>query len=209
MMIILKRNGKEYILKIILASVMCLGTLFTTFTKTALAMTGILYSIPIAIITSISITSIAVISLVRPSAGRLPIIASTTLAIYYGTSLAIFMKPPTVLILPLAFGLYDIYAVFRGPLRVLINETSEKVQFYPMIVRLGEVHIGLGDLVFYSMLPAVGLLLLNIRIAILLVGVVQVGLLSTLYFLKQFKFFPGLPIPIFLGTAILTLALYL
>ncbi|MGD0319953.1 MAG: hypothetical protein ABSB56_09700, partial [Nitrososphaerales archaeon] len=62
----------------------------------------------------------------------------------------------TALLLPIAFAVYDIYAVFRGPLKSLIG-TGEKVALVGMSIRAGEFTLGLGDVVFYTMLPSMPL----------------------------------------------------
>ena len=113
--------------------------------------------------------------------------------------LAVFIKPPTIIIIPIAFALYDIYAVFRGPLKSLINSSEESLDLRPLFVNLGRFNIGTGDLIFYSMIPSSIFLLIDLQSAFLSILFVHVGLVFTLYLLKHFEIFPGLPVPVTLS----------
>ncbi len=61
----------------------------------------------------------------------------------------------TALLLPLAFSLYDIYTVFRGPLKTLIMTVPDE-SMTTMSSKIGDFSIGTGDTVFYAMVPALG-----------------------------------------------------
>ena len=113
--------------------------------------------------------------------------------------LAVFIKPPTIIIIPIAFALYDIYAVFRGPLKSLINSSEESLDLRPLFVNLGRFNIGTGDLIFYSMIPSSIFLLIDLQSAFLSILFVHIGLVFTLYLLKHFEIFPGLPVPVTLS----------
>ena len=113
--------------------------------------------------------------------------------------LAVFIKPPTIILIPIAFALYDIYAVFRGPLKSLINSSEESLDLRPLFVNLGRFNIGTGDLIFYSMIPSSIFLLIDLQSAFLSILFVHVGLVFTLYLLKHFEIFPGLPVPVTLS----------
>ena len=209
LMILLIRQGRERVLRFALAAMMGFGTLTVTFTITLIALTGILpYSLQIAVLAALTLSTVSLVSFLKKDARTFQILASLGLAIYFGTSLAVFLKPPTVLILPIAFGIYDLYAVFKGPLKILVHEAADKMEFYPMVVEIGDLQIGLGDLVFYAMVPSVGLLLVGLQFAIILAAIVQGGMIVTLLMLRRFNLFPGLPIPLFLATGVLAIVLY-
>ena len=122
----------------------------------------------------------------------------------------------TAMLLPVAFSIYDIYAVFKGPLKALIG-TGEKAALVGMSIRAGEFTLGLGDVVFYTMLPSLPLAQLAAsatsstvaaatRAAFVTLGVIDLGVLATLFLLSRRRLLPGLPIPMVLG--VLVLALY-
>jgi len=128
--------------------------------------------------------------------------------------LALSIQPPTLYILPVAFALYDIYAVFRGPLKKLIKTQPRRVlkqpfvysEFGLIIAHIGGFTIGAGDFIFYSMLVAAGFLQKNILGAVAVGIVINIGILATLYILQRYKKpLPGLPIPVFLAIAVLVL----
>lgn len=142
---------------------------------------------------------------------------STIIIAFVGAEVGSFFATlplQTALLLPIAFAIYDIYAVFRGPLKSLIG-TGEKVALVGMSIRAGEFTLGLGDVVFYTMLPSLPLAQLaarsSITVATLAVAfatlvVMDVGVVATLFLLSRRRLLPGLPIPMMLG--VLVLALY-
>jgi hypothetical protein len=118
----------------------------------------------------------------------------------------------TALLLPIAFAVYDIYAVFMGPLKSLIG-TGEKVALVGMSIRAGEFTLGLGDVVFYTMLPSLPLAQFVARSSMTVaatwafatLAVMDVGVVATLFLLSRRRLLPGLPIPMVLGVLILAL----
>ncbi len=138
-----------------------------------------------------------------------PLISSGVLAFlsaevgsYFATTLPLL----TALLFPIAFSLYDVYAVFRGPLRELV--TAAPAGALGIIsVKAGEFTIGLGDTVFYSMLPSLAIYQLNLLGTATTIAAVDAGMVLTLYLLSKKKLLPGLPIPMVLGVASLLLLL--
>lgn len=121
----------------------------------------------------------------------------------------------TVLAAAIAVALWDIYAVFKGPLRALIDEikSSEKVPEKPyefnflrgIALSFKGLLIGLGDIVFYSMLMALSLSSPNFSIIryILVSSSIVAGAYITLKALeKGRRALPGLPLPMLLGTLV-------
>ena len=108
----------------------------------------------------------------------------------------------TALLLPLAFSLYDIYTVFRGPLKTLIT-TLPAESLTAISSKIGDFSIGTGDTVFYAMIPALGYYQFGFGPAFLALVAVDVGVVITLYLLGRARLLPGLPIPMFLGLAVL------
>jgi hypothetical protein len=123
-----------------------------------------------------------------------------------GSFFAETLPPATALILPIAFSLYDIYAVFRGPLKALIG-VNPNIALVGMSIKAGEFTLGLGDIVFYTMLPSLALFKLGVFPSIYTILAIDAGMVFTLYLLSKKRLLPGLPIPMFLG--ILVLGFYL
>ena len=153
----------------------------------------------ISIILSLVIGSIIGISALRPDNKLIGLISALVLSVEVATYFALFLRPPTVFILPVIFSLYDVYAVFVGPLKTLISDG--RVVLGPLVARLGILEIGLGDIVFYSFLPSVGLIIKGVNGALFAIVTTNFGLLLTLLMLRKRKSFPGLPIPVILTIA--------
>lgn len=160
-----------------------------------------------SLIISLTVGTIIGISTFKSKNNILGIISALILSVEIATYFAIFIRPPTVFILPIVFALYDIYAVFIGPLKTLIVDS--RVSLGPLIARLGGLQIGLGDIVFYSFLPSVGLILIGINGAIIAILATNIGLAITLLMLKKRKSFPGLPIPVLMAVSGLLLLYYI
>lgn len=127
---------------------------------------------------------------------------------------ATILQPPTVFVFPILLASYDVYAVFAGPLKKILGKPKRvkgkikiKLDFLPLlIVDFDLIKIGLGDVVFYSMLPAVGFVLFGIEKMILTLLATNVGVLLTILLLMKKKIpLPGLPIPMLLGVLSLIL----
>ena len=125
-----------------------------------------------------------------------------------GSFFAETLPPTTALILPIAFSLYDIYAVFRGPLKALIG-TNPNIALAGMSIKAGEFTLGLGDIVFYTMLPSLALFTprLGFLPSIYTIVAIDAGMVLTLFLLSKKRLLPGLPIPMLFG--ILVLGFYL
>jgi len=112
----------------------------------------------------------------------------------------------TAILLPLGFAIYDVYTVFKGPLKTLINTLPDE-SLTTMASTIGDFSIGTGDTVFYAMVPALGYYQFGFSSAFLAILAVDSGVVATLYLLSKAKLLPGLPIPMGLGVAVL-LAFY-
>ena len=119
-----------------------------------------------------------------------------------GSFFAETLPPLTALVLPVAFALYDIYAVFRGPLKQLIG-TNQNVALVGMSIRAGVFTLGLGDVVFYTMLPSLALLTGGYLAALYTILATDAGVIVTLVLLARRRLLPGLPIPMLFGVAVL------
>ena len=150
-----------------------------------------------SLILSLVVGSIIGVSVLKKTNRFLGIFSALILSVEVATYFAIFLRPPTVFILPIVFALYDIYAVFIGPLKTLISDGQ--VALGPLVAHLGTLEIGLGDLVFYSFLPSVGLIMIGVNAAFFAVIATNFGLFITLLMLRKRESFPGLPIPVILA----------
>lgn len=136
---------------------------------------------------------------------RLGSIARNTAVIFIGGALGIFFGfsiPLYSAVLILAFlAVYDVIAVYRGPVGKIAQTGLDELQGLSFSFK--DIQMGLGDLVFYSMLTGVMLFtfLPNILPYIMSVIGILVGSIITFFMLERKGIFPGLPFPIMLGLA--------
>jgi hypothetical protein len=112
----------------------------------------------------------------------------------------------TAIAMPVAFSVYDIYAVFKGPLKNLIG-AAPTVALVGMSIKAGEFTLGLGDVVFYTLIPSLALFQFGLVPALYTILAINLGMAVTLFLLTKRRLLPGLPIPMLLG--ILVLGYYL
>lgn len=138
---------------------------------------------------------------------------SKSLSLFIGAEVggyfATILHPPTIFILPLLLAAYDIYAVFAGPLKRIIGRPTKakrllkraKFDFLSiLIVDFNFLKVGLGDIIFYSMLPAAGFMLFGLQKMLFTILATNIGVVLTLVLLNKKKIpLPGLPIPMLLG----------
>jgi hypothetical protein len=131
--------------------------------------------------------------------------ASDVLVVGLGGALGMFLGAnlmfPVVVAILAFIAIYDIIAVFRGPIGKIAGAGGMD-QLRGLSFGFRDIQMGLGDLVFYSVLT--GCLFINFNIiasAFSIVGIV-VGSYITFKILEERDIFPGLPIPIALGIAL-------
>lgn len=121
------------------------------------------------------------------------------LGVFLGNSIPVW----SAMLILVFLAVYDIVAVYKGPVGK-IAASSGLDQLKGLSYAFKDIQMGLGDLVFYSMLCAV--MLLNQDFGGWapyfgsLAGVLG-GSFLTFLILEKKSIFPGLPLPIFLGLA--------
>ena len=103
----------------------------------------------------------------------------------------------------LAFlAIYDVIAVYRGPVGKIAQSGSGLDEHQGLSFSFKDIQMGLGDLVFYSMLT--GVIFFNFSSIFptiaAIIGILA-GSIITFYMLERKGIFPGLPFPIMLGLA--------
>jgi presenilin-like A22 family membrane protease len=119
------------------------------------------------------------------------------LGIFFGFSIPLYSA-----VLILAFlAVYDVIAVYRGPVEKIAQSGLDQLQGLSFSFK--DIQMGLGDLVFYSMLTGVMFFsfLPNILPTILSIVGILAGSIVTFFMLEKKGIFPGLPFPIMLGLA--------
>ncbi|MBS7636951.1 hypothetical protein KEJ37_06440 [Candidatus Bathyarchaeota archaeon] len=102
----------------------------------------------------------------------------------------------TVLILCF-LAVYDAFAVYRGPVGKIAREGLEKFRGLSFTFR--DIHMGLGDLTFYSMLAGHMLIYFGLSPCLASVFGILLGCFLAFKMLEKGGIFPGLPFPIAFG----------
>jgi presenilin-like A22 family membrane protease len=152
---------------------------------------------------TVVILSIIVAVLADFAVFKLGGIACTTVVICLGGALGTFFGSAipvysSVIILA-ALAVYDIFAVYYGPVGKIAATGLDKLPGLSFSFK--DIEMGLGDLVFYSLLT--GNMLFNFGLIpcfVSLIGILA-GSFLTFLMLEKRGIFPGLPFPIILGLA--------
>jgi len=115
------------------------------------------------------------------------------------------LSPIAILV---GMALYDLYSVFRGPLKDLA-ETITSMQGDRESEDVGVV-VGLGDIFFYSFAVAYTHAVIGFVEALVIIVVLLVGAILTFILLLKFenRALPALPIPILLAVIFIVIFLY-
>ena len=124
--------------------------------------------------------------------------------VFLGSSIPLI----TALVLVAALVVYDIVAVFRGPVGALAK-TVGSGDLPGAMYTYGDLTIGMGDLVFYSLVATTAM----VTFGIYSFFGASVGILVGSYLgfraLSRFEMFPGLPFSLLLGVAGMLLPVWL
>jgi presenilin-like A22 family membrane protease len=115
------------------------------------------------------------------------------LGVFFGASIPLL----SALLILCFLAVYDVFAVYKGPVGKIAHVGLDQLKGLSFSFK--DIQMGLGDLVFYSMLS--GSMLFNfgwVSYIVSLVGIL-VGSFLTFMMLEKKGIFPGLPFPIILG----------
>jgi presenilin-like A22 family membrane protease len=197
--ILIKRRSKRIIK----------GLIIVSMTTASLLLSLVYLSAVFAYFPSWSILliplSIAITILFDFAIFRLGSIARNVAVVGIGGALGIFFGfsiPLYSAVLILAFlAVYDVIAVYRGPVGKIAQSGLDQLQGLSFAFK--DIQMGLGDLVFYSMLT--GTMFFSFLPSILPCIISIIGILAgsiiTFFMLERKGIFPGLPFPIMLGLA--------
>ena len=195
MLLLIRRGRMGFIRRLIK------GALVIVSFAVAFWYTASLLSIDFSWILVISVAVAALIGLTVFGKGRIRqlfgvVVLSGLTGVFLGYSIPLI----TALVLVGALVVYDIVAVFKGPVGALAK-TVEAGDLPGAMYSYGELTIGMGDLVFYSLVATTAMVGFGI---ISFFGAV-IGILVGTYIgfraLSRFEMFPGLPFSLVLGVA--------
>jgi presenilin-like A22 family membrane protease len=114
-----------------------------------------------------------------------------------GAFLGLSIPPLSGVLMLILLGVYDVFAVFRGPVGKIAISGLDRLRGLSLPFR--DVQIGLGDLTFYSMLVSLTLMFADPVYCVFSALGVLVGSFLAFKMLERKGIFPGLPFPVALG----------
>lgn len=138
-----------------------------------------------------------------------------------GSFLAQSFVPPTLFLILFAFAIYDIFAVFYGPLKYFARaiglpakapkkrvggfvKMKRNLNLGIFAINIGNMIVGSGDFIFYSLVASSALILKGSLVSVAVMAAICVGFFLNAIILNKFRrIIPGLPIPILLALAVL------
>ena len=117
-----------------------------------------------------------------------------------GTFLGASVPTMTAIVLLAALAVYDLVSVYRGPIGK-IAEMADLEEFKGAVFTVGDLTIGMGDLVFYAMLVSNAMINLGTLAYLGAFAGVAAGSFLGFKMLERREVFPGLPLAIGLGLA--------
>jgi presenilin-like A22 family membrane protease len=200
--LLIKRRSKNIIKALVIVALTTASMLLSlVYLNALLAYIPALNDLIVLIVLSVAITVLFDLAIFRFGS-----ITRNTAVVCIGGALGIFFGfsiPLWSAIAILAFlAVYDVFAVYKGPVGKIASSSGLDL-LQGLSFSFKDIQMGLGDLVFYSMLT--GVMLFNflpnfLPVILSIVGII-VGSVLTFYMLEKKGIFPGLPFPIMLGLA--------
>jgi len=124
-------------------------------------------------------------------------VASAYIASGAGSILGVSIPYWTFLILIIGISIYDVIAVFKGHLSSITKADAPLLK--GLVVEIGDIALGLGDLFFYSLTISAILFNYGLAPAITSTASIIIGYIIVIYSLNKRRQLPGLPIPLLLA----------
>jgi hypothetical protein len=117
-----------------------------------------------------------------------------------GTFLGVSIPTLTGVVLLLALAAYDLIAVYKGPIGKMARSTDLE-EFKGAVFTYGDLTVGMGDMVFYSMLASISMMNFGLLPFIAAAFGLMIGAYLGFKMLEGRDMFPGLPFAVVLGLA--------
>lgn len=143
--------------------------------------------------------------LIYRAKGTLHLVGIVLIGGLTGTFLGVSIPTLTAVALLLALAAYDLFAVYKGPIGKIAQSTDLE-EFTGAVFTYGDLTVGMGDMVFYSMLASNSMMNFGpLSFLGAAVGLV-IGAYLGFKMLEGRDMFPGLPFAIILGLVFMYVA---
>jgi presenilin-like A22 family membrane protease len=134
--------------------------------------------------------------------GQLHLAAIVIIGGMTGTFLGVSIPSLTAAALLLALAGYDLFAVYKGPIGKMAQSTDLE-EFTGAVFTYGDLTVGMGDMVFYSMLASNSMMNFGpLPFVAAAIGLI-IGAYLGFKMLEGRDMFPGLPFAMILGLALM------
>jgi hypothetical protein len=202
---LIKRGSKLVIKALLFVSMSTASALLSWFYLTALFsyFPSVSYLLIPLIVAITVLFDLAVFKFGGQIRNAVVICVGGALGIFLGFQILQFAGLYSVVAILLFLAVYDVVAVYKGPVGKIAESSSGLDTLQGLSFAFKDIQMGLGDLVFYSLL--MGAMFFNFSSSILpylmsIVGILA-GSVLTLFMLQKRGIFPGLPFPVVLGLA--------
>jgi len=218
LMLLIFKYKRQLLHVIFAASLFASGVVVYWIHLAALAYAGILPCLNDSILFLLS-TIITLVFILVVIKGWNEAISSLMTILFGGLTggLFSFLLPPwSVLAVAVAAALFDVYSVFKGPISKMLpvvpagEPKGLPSEFRWVVVTFKGLSLGLGDIVFYSMLASLALTypsLDPVRWFVVSLALL-VGAYATFRMLERRPVLPALPIPILISSVVYVVLLY-
>ena len=196
--VLIKRKNKRVIKGLIVLSMTTASLLLSVVYLLALFpyFDGVYYVIAASAVAITVIFDLAIFRLGSVSRNVVVVCLGGALGIFF----AKYVPLSSAIVLLLFLAVYDVIAVYKGPVGKIANSSGLDM-LQGLSFTFKDIQMGLGDLVFYSMM--MGVMVFSFPQSILptvtaVVGIL-IGSIITFFALEKKGIFPGLPFPIMLG----------
>ena len=160
------------------------------------------------VVTGIVITAFVSQKLSQKARNAAVLVFSILLGAFLGVAIPLW----SAILILLGLSFYDIYSVFKGPIKRIVELTAEeggkeeKGDIPMPVFTTPDIDLGIGDLVFYAMLVAESIIIEPFPYTTIsaIIGII-IGSILTLKILEKKGLLPGLPLPILCGLGLILL----
>lgn len=198
MIYLLVRSGHLGVVKLIVRASLALATflLIGWYTWKIAAVTSIAGETIPAVISACLTTG--VLFCVYKAGGLMHAFSMASVGALIGSFLAHSIPLLSAVTLLAALVAYDTLAVYKGPIGRLVEHANLR-DFTGAVFTMGDVTVGMGDMVFYSMLVSVALLDFGLWSYLMSSLGTLLGAYLGIKMLEKRDYFPGLPLAITAG----------
>jgi len=198
--VLLKRRSKRIIKALLILAITTASLLLSFFYLYSLflyfAPELLDWVLPLMVVAAVA-TDLAVFKLSSKIRNVAIILLGGALGVFFGSSIPWWSAVAILVFL----AAYDVIAVYKGPVGKIAQSSGGLDELQGLSFSFKDIQMGLGDLVFYSML--MGLMFKTFSASLIPGFAAVVGILAgsvlTFYMLEKKGLFPGLPFPILIG----------